>query len=350
MSRNEVTMDHLFRLLERFAPEALELMAIRYQILRQIFHHQPVGRRQIVKSLGCPERTVRGEVDILRAQGALQTTAAGIFLTPYGEELLHEIDQYIPFLYHTQTLANEIKQMFGLKEVIVVPGDSDVNVIVKNDIGTAAARYLRRIIQPGYTLAVTGGTTLAEMAAAINDGPLLEDILVVPARGGLGEEMEQQAGAIAARIAKSLGAQYRLLHVPDNLEENTAEVLRQDAHVSGIIRAIRSSDILVHGIGAALEMASRRNLTAEELDHLRQQGAVGEALRYYFNKAGKIVYEVAGIGLERDDLTHIREVVAVAGGSHKGEAIHAVLNGRRNTVLVTDEGAARQILMKNGKG
>ena len=123
----------------------------------------------------------------------------------------------------------------------------------------------------------------------MDHGSVMENVLVVPARGGLGEEMEQQAGTIAARIANSLGAQYRLLHIPDNLEESTAQVLLQDSHVHGIIQTIKSSDILVHGIGSALEMASRRNFTSAELEQLRESGAVGEALRYYFDKAGKIV-------------------------------------------------------------
>lgn len=337
-------MDQLFSLMERFAPEALEIITMRYQILRQVFYHQPIGRRQISKALNYPERTVRGEIEVLRSRNALYTTAAGIFLTPAGKSLLQEIDQYIPFLYQTQTLAYEIKHMFNLQEVIVVPGDSYHNPLVKKDLGAAAARFLHRILKPGCILAVSGGTTLAEMAAAMEQGPAIGNILVVPARGGLGEDVEQQAGTIAARIAKSLGGQYRLLHVPDNLEESTAEVLRQDSHVNKIVQTIKSSDILVLGIGAALEMASRRNFTADELKQLWELGAVGEALKYYFNKEGKIVFEVAGIGLERTDLDKIPEVVAVAGGSHKGEAIRAVLNGCRTTALITDEGAAQKIL------
>jgi central glycolytic genes regulator len=343
----EAAMDQLFSLMERFAPEALELVVVRYQILRQVFYQQPVGRRQISKALGFPERTVRGEIETLRNRGALYTTAAGIFLTSYGKSLLQEIDQYIPFLYRTQTLAYEIKNMFRLNEVIVVPGDSYQNHLVKKDLGATAARYLQRILKPNSILAVTGGTTLAEMAAAMDEGPVVENILVVPARGGLGEDMEQQAGAIAARIAQNLGGQYRLLHIPDNLEEGTAEILRNDSHVTEIIHTIRSSHILIHGIGSALEMASRRKFTASEMKQLHDRGAVGEALRYYFDKEGKIVFEVAGFGLEKTDLAQIPEIVAVAGGSHKGEAIRAVLKGCRTTVLITDEGAALEILNNN---
>ena len=155
----------------------------------------------------------------------------------------------------------------------------------EKDLGMTAARHVNKLLFAGCTLAVTGGTTLAEMAAAMCQGNNTADILVVPARG-LGEEMEQQAGAIAARIAKAIGAQYRLLHIPDNLEEGTAEILKNDVHIQRVLSSIKSSNILVHGIGPAMEMANRRGLFAPELFLLEQKQAVGEALRYYFDKKG----------------------------------------------------------------
>ena len=88
------------------------------------------------------------------------------------------------------------------------------------------AGYLRKIIKADSVLAVTGDYP-AEMAAAMKAGNAMKDVLVVPARGGLGEGLEQQAGTIAANIADTLGAQYRLLHIPDNIEENTAEILKR---------------------------------------------------------------------------------------------------------------------------
>ena len=59
---------------------------------------------------------------------------------------------------------------------------------------------------------------------------------------------------------------------------------------------------------------------------------------------GKIVYEVPGIGLELSDLDNIAVIVAVAGGSNKAQAIEAVLRSRRQSLLITDEGAAKKII------
>lgn len=337
-------MNKLFAAIERFAPEVMELMTTRYQILRQILHNQPIGRRQLGKNMQCPERTVRTEVDILKARGALQTTPAGIYLTAFGEELLRDIDEYVPWLFNIQTLSEKLKDRYALDEVIIVPGDSYLSELSKKDLGWAGAEFLRKKLYPSCILAVTGGTTLAGVADSMREGVNTGHVCVVPARGGLGENVELQAGNIAAKIARKIGGQYRLLHIPDNVEESTAAALKKDIHISEVVKTIKSANILVHGIGPAMEMANRRGLSTAELDYLQEHGAVGEALRYYYSRLGTIIFELPGIGLERDDIKNIDLVVAVAGGSNKAQAIKAVLQNGQENVLITDEGAAQQII------
>jgi central glycolytic genes regulator len=134
------------------------------------------------------------------------------------------------------------------------------------------------------------------------------------------------------------------LHIPDNIEESTAAALKKDIHISEVINTIKSADILMHGIGPAMDMAGRRGLSDTEVDFLQEHEAKGEALRYYFDRWGKIIFEIPGIGLDQNDLQNIKLIVAVAGGSNKAEAIEAVLKNGQEDVLITDEGAAKQII------
>ncbi len=337
-------MNNFFTSVERLAPEAVEIMSNRYQVLKQVFYHQPIGRRQLTRNIGSTERIIRSEVDLLKSRGALQTTAAGIFLTPYGDEMLRDFEEFVPWLFNTQLLGERIKERFGLREVIIVPGDSYTDSLARDDLSRAGAEYLRKILYPGCVLAVTGGTTLAGLASMMRDGIDAADICIVPARGGLGEEVETQAGNIAAKIAQTIGAQYRLLHIPDNLEASTAEALKKDIHISEVIRTIKSANILIHGIGPATEMAQKRGLSKAEIEFLQLHEACGEALRYYFAQDGNIIFEIPGVGLERSDFNHIGTTVAVAGGSNKAAAIEAVLRSGQENILITDEGAAQQII------
>ncbi|MDD4802107.1 MAG: sugar-binding domain-containing protein [Syntrophomonas sp.] len=343
-------MDKIFSVMESLAPEAIQIMHVRYMVLRQILHNQPVGRRQLGKKVGLSERLVRAEVDTLKVRGALHITQAGVYLTDYGEEMLREIDEIVPWLFNIQILGEKLKERFGLDEVVIVPGNSSINSFTQEDLGRAGAEYLRKKLYPSCILAVTGGTTLAQVANAMREGINVANVCVVPARGGLGENVEQQAGSIAAKIAQAIGAQYRMLHIPDNLEKSTAAALIRDIHISEIVNTIKSAHILMHGIGPAMDMARRRGLSELEVEFLQKHEAMGEALRYYFDRWGKIIFEIPGIGLDRNDLHNIKQIVAVAGGSNKADAIEAVLKNGQENVLITDEGAAKKIMSRKDDG
>src|SRR5690606_29219044 len=137
-------------------------------------------------------------------------------------------------------------------------------------------------------LAVTGGSTLAEVARSLPSATPAQDIVVVPARGGLGEEVELQANTVAAAIADRLGGAYRLLHVPDDLGEEAMSTISMEPKIKALIELIRSARVVLHGIGTAEEMARRRGLAPEYVALLDEGGAVGEAFGYYFDRAGRI--------------------------------------------------------------
>ena len=337
-------MDRLIANLERLIPEALAEARLRYRVLREVLYNQPVGRRQIAIRLGCSERSARSEISALKEQGALEVTPGGIMLTAHGLELVHLVDEVIPYLDGLNSLGVQLQQKLKLDTVLVVPGDSYFDPYAKKDLGRAASRYFKEVLPEVSIVAVSGGATLAEMGNAIPPGLARRDVLVLPARGGLGEKVEEQANTIAAHIAEAIGGHYRLLHIPDNLEEGTMKSLLTNQQIAGIVAQLKRCDLLIHGIGSALEMASRRGLAESALRILEEQQVVGEAFRYYFNAQGEIVYSVTGIGLELSDLNNIPIVVAVAGGSNKARAIEAVLTNRRRGILITDEGAARAIL------
>lgn len=341
-------MNQMVAAIQRLAPEALEMIRVRYRILREIFYHQPVGRRLLAQNLGLSERVVRSEIEALKEMGLVRATAAGVVLGEYGLRLLEDMDLVIAELEGLSHLAQKVKEMFSLEQVLVVPGDSYLDHWTKKDLGRAAAFYIKNAIFPSSILAVTGGSTMAEVAQSMYCEEKWEDVLVLPARGGLGEEMDYQANSIAYRIAKAIGGQYRLLHVPDNLDEMTIATLSHNEQIKDFMEELKRCDILVYGIGAAKEMASRRGLSPEALGVLEERKAVGEAFRYYFDEQGNMVYSLPGIGMEFSDLSQVPHLVAVAGGSNKAKAIEAVLKNLKRGVLITDEGAARAILERRG--
>lgn len=331
------------QLLQRIAPDLARAVEDRYAILRQIRFLQPIGRRALAERMGLPERRVRREVDRLRRLGLVTAGAGGMLVTPAGEGLLPALGQLVGALRGLSELEEFLARRLGLPRVIVVPGDSDQDLTVKQEMARVTAEYLREILQDGQILAVTGGSTLGEVARALPRALSPLRVTVVPARGGLGEEVELQANHVAAEFARGLGGSYRLLHAPDELGAESYASLVNEPKIREVLELIQQADILLHGIGTAEEMARRRGMSPAEIRVLRERGAVGEAFGYYFDARGRIVYTTTSLGVSWQDLERIPHVVAVGGGSSKARAALAVLGRGVRQICITDEGAARRM-------
>ncbi len=227
----------------------------------------------------------------------------------------------------------------------MVPSEADNWQAALRDIGKAAAGYLRTVLPEGRVLGITGGTTLYHLIDAYRrEGKRQEDLIVIPARGGLGDKVEYQANTLTEKLAKKLDVSYKQLYTPDFLSKLSIETLMNEPLIREIIELVERIDILVFGVGKAETMARRRNLSREEIGTILEKGAVAEAFGYYFNQEGQIVHELSTIGISLEQFKRLRHLIAVAGGQEKAEAIIAISKLNPSLVLVTDEQAANQIL------
>jgi len=333
-----------FSVFRKVVPEVTEILERRYLLLRAIRSLGPVGRRSLTSKLELSERTVRSDLELLRAQGLIMCGSAGVWLSQEGEKVLAHLDDMARRLYDVAGLERAMTAAFRLKRVLIVPGDSDEDPTVKRDLAQAAANYLRSIVEDGDILAVTGGTTLAQVAESFPGEPLQRRVTVVPARGGLGEDIKIQANTIAVRLAEKMGGTYKLLHAPEDVLPCHLEQILREPKIRDVIALGRRANVLLHGIGTAEEMARRRGLDDDTTMSLIARGAVGEAFGYYFNAQGEIVYSTTSVGLRLSDLANINTVVAVSGGRSKAWAILSVLSAGNCHVCITDEGAARKVM------
>jgi central glycolytic genes regulator len=342
-------MDKLLSLQQKIVPEVIPLLLSRYQILRSIRYLQPVGRRALAEKLQLQERKIRNEVDVLKEHELVSYSPAGMQVTPDGDALLWELEEYIREIQGLRILEDQIAALYQVKQVIMVPGDSDGDQSVKKDLARVTAQFLLQNLTDGAILAVTGGTTLAEVANILPTSQLKRSITVVPARGGLGEDVEIQANTVAANIAKGVGANYRLLHAPDDLRVKTMQTIAGEPKIKEVLDLLRQADMVLHGIGSAEEITKRRGMTDEKIKEILSKGAVGEAFGYYFAQDGTVVHSTSSVGLQLNELEFIDEVVAVAGGKSKAMAVKAVLSNAPRDILIIDEGAARALVDDLGK-
>lgn len=329
---------------KQLLPDLMDVMRKRYTILHHIMISRVVGRRTLASSLDMTERVLRGEVDFLKAQGLLEVESYGMRVSPAGQQLVEAMEPMVRELFGLSELEDQIRERFGIEQVVIVPGDSDTSPFTKIELGRAGAAAVRKMAAKEGVIAVTGGSTMAEAANHLTPSAQLKASLFVPARGGLGESVDFQANTIASTMAKKTGGHYRLLHVPDHLGEEAYLSLIQEPNIQEIISVIRQARMLVHGIGEASLMAKRRKIDNATIEELKQEGAVAEAFGYYFDMAGTVVHKMPTVGLKLEDIHKTEVVIAIAGGKSKGTSIAAVMRFGYDHVLVTDEAAALVML------
>ena len=336
-----------FKMIEAVAPDMLDVLQERFQILRNIYWMQPIGRRSLSETMGITERVLRTETDVLKQLNLIEPSKSGMTLTERGLEVYQGLELVMNQLLGMHQIEKEMTQDFGIQRCIVVAGDSDIQKKVLSDFGDVLTNTLNLLLPNGEnTIAVMGGTTMAMVAE--NMGSLETEKrhnLFVPARGGIGEAVSVQANSISAVMANKTGGNYRALYVPEQLSRETYNSLLQEPSIQEVLTLISHANCVVHSIGRALHMAARRKMSDDEMVMLKQKNAVAESFGYFFDEEGKVVYKIPRIGLQLKNLQEIPYVVAIAGGKTKAKAIRAYMkNAPKQTWLITDEAAANEIL------
>ena len=337
--------DDYFALIERLAPDLAQEIELRALVLERIGALQPVGRRQLASRLNMPEREVRTVATLLKEHGLVSLDAAGMSLTPMAAEVLPMARLFSRDLHGLTKLEMQISQLLNVERVHIVPGQADQDEHVISEVGRSAAARLRSFLQSGSTLAVTGGSTIREVAFSIpHSAPM--NVMVVPARGGIGRALETQANTIASEIAKRLGGHHRLMHLPDDLDEQALNEMRRLREIDETLTLLERADVVLHAVGRADEMARQRQLPSAVEAEVLRKGAVAEAYGCYFDITGKLVYSASTVAHNLGALKPKCALIAVAAGAKKANAIIAVMRNRSHAMLVTDESAAKAILQK----
>ena len=342
-------MSEFLNLQKRLVPEVIDITEKRYSILKAIEFNQPVGRRALAVILGQSERWVRSELDILKNQNLIQIQTLGMMVTDEGNEIIYKLRDYISELKGLKDLESKVKEMLGIKEFIVVPGDIENELQVFVEMAKVAFEYIREIIEDNDVISVSGGYSALSVAENSYNVDA-RNITVVPARGGIKADMERQANIVAAKLAKNIGGNYYLLHLPDNINEDMLRRMSDDPDIAKVLKCITETDILIYGLSSFESICRKRNFTEEEIEKLKTLKVRAEAVGCYFDINGKIVYKSGSVGIKPEYLDSIKTVMSVGGGVRKAEAIILVNKGRKNRVVVTDEAAAREIykILKGG--
>ena len=325
------------------APDLMEEMELRTLVLERVSALGPVGRRALAQRLHLAEREVRSAADALKNAGLITQSAAGMEVTGAGSALVSAARAVSHGRRSLAAMELALARKLHVDRVCVVRGDADMDASVLEEAAHAAADQLRFLLQGAQVLAVSGGRTMAAVAAALDPAAPM-DVTVVPAQGGTNAPMGTQANTLAEMFAGRLGGQVRLIHLPEGISPAAAEEMSRLPQVREGMELLHHADVLLYGVGRADGLPVRHAAGAADRAAMMKQEAAGEALGLYFGMDGSVTGGRNALSLRAQELGRVYDTAAVAVGRSKAEAIAAVCMHHKHRLLVTDEGAAARMM------
>jgi len=274
-------------------------------------------------------------------------------LTEARETGLIEINILHPFKRASE-LENILLEKYHLTQAIILKsGNLSVGRMLKT-LGRLSAKYLSENLADGDILGISWGTAVYEVAQALQPKNLT-DFNVVQIIGSIGYGDPAIDGPEVARnIAENFSGKYFTLNAPVIVKDKaTRDVLIKERNIDKVIKKAIQADYILAGIGSSYPgrsgLVRAGYLQEDELKSINEQtGAVGDICACLFNVDGDysdIKFNDRVIGLTLDEIKLIpAEVIGIAGGYEKAEAILGALKGKLIDTLITDDKAVEKIL------
>jgi DNA-binding transcriptional regulator LsrR (DeoR family) len=306
--------------------------------------------RQIAKVAGLYyQRGVR-QADIA-AQMSLSQSTVSRLLKRAEQERIVRITVSVPPGAYTE-LESELEATYGLKEAVVVDTVGDDEQILR-DLGSAAAFYVETTLKEGDVVGISSwSATLLAMVDAMHPLPRSAKADVVQILGGVGNPAaEVHAAHLTGRLAAFTHGKAVFLPAPGVAgSSDAARIYVDDPYVRSAVERFDDLTLALVGIGTlepSTLLASSGNIfSTEELDLLRERGAVGDICLRFFDRHGQRVLtplDERVIGMRPEQLRKVARSVGIAGGRRKHDAIRAALSGGWINVLITDRWTAEAL-------
>jgi len=261
-----------------------------------------------------------------------------------------EIRVKAPEGFHAE-LESEVERKYHARKVVVASTwETEGGYTLIESLGEAAAAYLPIELSGTQHIGVSSwSTALHATVRAMERVSGLSASYVTQLIGGVGVASAQaRATQLVERMAKVLGADYRMLPFPAVLDSAASrDVMLNEAIVRESVEAWKSVDVALVGIGtlepSELLVSSGNTLGENDARTLRSIGAVGDVVLRHYDAYGSFVgQDIASriIGIGAEDYRRIPVRIGIAGGKAKHRSIRAALRGGWINVLVTDVGTA----------
>ena len=238
--------------------------------------------------------------------------------------------------------SRQLAAKYHLKDVFLIP-EAGQEEKLNESIARAGAMYIADRLSDNACINVGYGDTLSRTLnhlATMVQTP----VTCVSLTGGVSHYLPN---------ARSNIFNARLYLMPAPLLASSPEMaaaMREEASVKEIVQMGDLASFTLVGIGSMHESATivRSGVVSpNDIFRLRLGNAVGDVLCHFLDKDGQLVksdIEDRLISTPLERIKSLKNVVGLAAGAKKAEAIRAVLRGGYLDVLITDEPTAALLL------
>jgi deoxyribonucleoside regulator len=305
------------------------------QLLLQVarmYYGDGLNQHEIGERLAISRQQVSRLLAEARSQGIVQITLS---------------DPFAP----DPDLEQRLRDTFGLRTLVLTPGEGLSAGALRQRIGIVAAEHLSHSISDEAPVGIGWGRTLYATMTALNSVPH-QAVHVIPLLGGIGQMTPSfQVNELARQLAQAFGGTWREFYMPgytENMEAwHALTKLEEVTELSHLWTQVRPAIV---GIGhfqfqRQSSMFFAGSMSQHTLTFLESRGAVGDLCARFFDDQGQPVETGAGIlGITLDQLRALPDVIGIAGGTDKVTAILGAIRGGYIKTLVTDSVTARAIL------
>ncbi len=241
----------------------------------------------------------------------------------------------------------KLKEKYGLKRAFAVRTPTEAPDVVQQRLGAVAASVLNEIATDEDVIGLTAGRTLSAMAGSLTQLPACEIVQLAGVAGPIqdtGVEVIRQVSSIAGGRPWSI---YAPLVVSDT---NTAKGIREQLAMQATFAQFSRVTIALVAIGSWLppdsQMYDNAAITPEQRAALLAKGVQAEVCATLLDGAGKVVKDIEDrcIAIDAKALKKIPEVIAVAGGPNKTDAIRCALASGLIDSIITDSALAKRLI------
>lgn len=244
-------------------------------------------------------------------------------------------------------LSELVRKRFGFRQVVVVDAPEDENdpARLRKRVGAAAAGVLSALVTESDVLGIGWGRTMSAMATALTH---LAPCPVVQL-GGMAGSVSENSLELVRRMSEIGGGRAYPLFVPLVVHDAaTAQGLRSQPGVESAMRRFESITLAAVAVGSwdPPDSQMRDALNEDTRDALAKRGVAAEILATLIRQDGSIVTDIDDrtTALGYEGMKRIPELILVAGGANKAQAVRSAINAGLGTTLVTDRSLARSLL------